>query len=185
MTKEILDIFMKNTVTILIGVFSSLVASILFLLFISRIRPNIEISSSIANIPVPEAHKSLEYNIKVINRNKRPVINVRAELCLVTIKQIPNGSLYVTTDIKLKRNNIFEIAAFNKKAKAAEYAFRFTTFENLDKIWKNDTKSFIRFRIYATDALTGFGRVFTHDYRVKRLAIKHGEFYSGNSFKIA
>lgn len=169
---------------ILIGVLSSLVASIMFLLFNSRIRPKVEISRVIAKRPVSGASKPPVYAVKVVNKGRRPVIAVRAELHLVTPTQIPAGYVLITQEIKLKRSDLLEIPGFNRKDTEARHAFRFLTYEDLDALWSNDAQTYIRFRMYATDSLSGFGRVFTQDYHTKRRTLKPGDFHFGDSFEV-
>ncbi|NOX37708.1 MAG: hypothetical protein GXO78_09245 [Calditrichaeota bacterium] len=166
-------------IAILIGIFSSLIASFTFIFFLARLRPRIEISSKIAK-RIGE-NQNPEYRIKIINRTPRSIINIKAQLHLMAPVSTPGGIIMTSKEIKLKRDEIMEISRFNKKDPLAGYAFRFVTFENIDEIWQDDTHFFLRFRIHATDSFSGFSRVFVKDYHKKRSSIKEGEFEFGNS----
>ena len=168
--------------SVIIGVLSSVIASLIFLSFLTRVRPKLEISDKIAK------GKSLTtgdiiYRIKVINKSRRPVINVKAQLHLITPIVIPGGMLLKSKEIPLKRSEVMYLEKFDPSDKQAKYAFRFTTYGNIENIWKDDRQSFLRFRIIATDSISGFTKVFVKNYHIKSL-IKEGEFEFGNSMKI-
>lgn len=169
-------------VSVSIGVLSSFVASLIFLLFLTRVRPKIEISDKIAKSVSPTGEPI--YRIKIINKTRRSIINVKAELQLVTPTVTPGGIIQKTKTIPLKRSEIMEISKFDLKDKTAGYAFRFVIYENLEELWKDETRSFLRFRVYAVDSLSGFGRVFVKEYHTKRNSIKEGDFEFGNSLEI-
>ena len=86
--------------------------------------------------------------------------------------------------IPLKASKIMEISKFDLKDKNAEYAHRFSTNEFIENLWEDDTHSFLRFKISATDSLSGFGRVFHKDYHIKKNSINRGVHEFGNSFEI-
>ena len=90
----------------------------------------------------------------------------------------------VSEDIPLSRNDPMVIDRFGIKDEQANYAFRFLTYENLENIWTDEKLSFLRFRIFASDSFSGFGRVFTQDYHLQRDAIKEGDFEFGDSLQI-
>lgn len=72
-----------------------------------------------------------------------------------------------------------------KYKKGSKYnRVQFRTYEDLDKIWDDDKNCFLRFRYFATHSFSGYGKVFTHNYFVKKHSIKEGSFEFANSFKI-
>jgi hypothetical protein len=82
------DIFMLETV--LIGVASSFTASLLFIIFLYRLRPRIVISPDIAKEAQPNCNAI--YTFKVANRTRYPVIDFKLELILLTPANLPNGT---------------------------------------------------------------------------------------------
>ena len=60
---------------VMIGVLSSLVASVVFLLGVSRIKPKIAISPHLARETADDGQE--RYYIKIISCSRRPVANVR------------------------------------------------------------------------------------------------------------
>jgi len=167
---------------VVIGVLSSVIASLIFLSFLTRIRPKLEISDQIAK-GKSLTTEDIIYKIKVINKTRRPIINVKAQLHLVTPIVVPGGILLKSKEIPLKRSEVMYIEKFGPNDEQAKYAFRFTTYEKIEDIWKDDRQSFLRFRIIATDSISGFTKAFSKDYHTKNL-IKEGEFEFGNSIGI-
>lgn len=167
---------------IIIGILSSFVASCIFLSFLTRVRPKIVIADQIARGKTSTGETA--YRIKIINKTRKPIINVKAQLHLMTPTVMPSGVIKKSKAIQLKRNAIMEISRFNLKDKTAGYAFRFISYENIEEIWKDDAHSFLRFRIFATHSHSGFGQVFRKDYHTKRNSIKKGDFEFGNSLEI-
>lgn len=163
------------TETVLIGVASSFVASCLFLFLLYYIRPKIEIAENIAKDV--DVNGSSFYVIKVINRARRAAVDVRAELRLMTYKNVDNGHVFVTHRIKLTQPEIFSISRYKKGKKG--FGYRFSTYEDLSEKWPNDSSSYLSFKIYAKDSLTGFGKVFSRQFRTKNKNIVAGKFSSG------
>ena len=159
-----------------------MVAALVFLFFISRLRPTIIISERIAK-GQSSAGKTC-FRIKIINKTQRPIIYIKAQLHLISPSVVPQGVILKSKNIQLRRSNPMEISGFDRKDKEAKYAFRFLTYENLDVIWENDTRSYLRFQIFAVDSLSGFGKVFTQDYHMKRNILTDGDFEFGDSLDI-
>jgi hypothetical protein len=165
---------------IIIGVSSSFIASFMFLYFLNTRRPKITISEQIA-----KSHNidgNVEYQIKTINKTGRNIINIQAHLFLTTATKINDGTLEKNVEIQLKTNNLSEMTKFNSKDKTAKYVFRFICEENIEKDWNEN--SFLRFKISATDSLSGFTNVFSKDYKTIEKSIKEGKFEFGKSLKI-
>lgn len=167
----------------IIGILSSLAASALFLYFLSRIRPEMEISPEIAKITEPGGR--IKYSVKVINRTDKHVINVRAVMTVRTPHNVHGGTIFINTYITLKTAEVLEIKRFNPTDTNADYAVRFVTFDDLDHIWVHNPMSVVEFHLYATHSLTGFGRVFTRQYHDKDNELKVGNFKYGNNLDIA
>jgi hypothetical protein len=98
---------MDNLLSIIIGVLSSLSASFVFLLFISMLRPKIIISKQISVVE----REGTVYVIKIINKGKRPIVNIKARLYLMTPTVVPGGIVNVTRQIQLRQDSPMEIAS--------------------------------------------------------------------------
>jgi len=166
-----------------IGVLSSLIASLVFLLFLTKIRPDVIISDKISK-SIDSATGELSYKIKIINKTSRSIINIRPQLLLISLIAMPGGMIEHTKIISVKYNHIMEISKFDLQDKNAEYAWRLITTENIDDLWEDDAHSFLRLKIFATDSFSGFGKIFHRDYHIKKSCIEEGNFEFGNSIKI-
>ncbi len=142
--------------SILTGIISSLIASLVFLYFTFRLKPNIL---------------------------RHPLINCKVQLELVKEeKGFSEDKLPELETIKMDYNSKMFI---EKNAKGSKYnRVTFRTFEDLDSIWSDDNNSYLRFRISANHELSGLGKVFTQCYDLKKESIKEGTFEFGNSFRI-
>ncbi len=181
---------MNFAIPLLIGIFSGFIASLVFVMFFSRIRSSIEISNKICYSHTTmlfddEREGKKVFEIKIINRTRRPVINLRAELQLVSQRFTKGGPVQYWKDIDLVRPDPIRIEKYDKKDTEGLYAFRFRTFEDIDKLWSDDENAFLRFRIATTDSLSGFSKVFVRNYYTKKDTLVEGRFASGDSFEIS
>lgn len=174
---------MNDYLAIIIGVLSSFVASLVFLFLLTRIRPNIEISDKIAKNR-DSTTDDVNYRIKIINKTSRSIINVQAQLHLISIIAVAGGMIEHNKKIALRTDKIMELSKFNLKDKNAEYAYRFIPTKNIEELWDDDVHSFLRFKISATDSLSGFCKVVKKDFHVKNNSIEEGVFEFGNSLDI-
>ena len=113
---------------VLVGIFTGFIASGIFLLFLRNLRPNIEISPQIA---YTENNGIRRYTIKLINKNKRNIVDIRTELLLVRSKNVPGGAVLNTQNVALKKDKAFILSSYDKKDVDAKYARRFVTEEDL------------------------------------------------------
>ncbi|MBI4322097.1 MAG: hypothetical protein HY675_26700 [Chloroflexi bacterium] len=184
------------------GVASSFVAALVFAfaayVTFSRVlqrphvdRPYLEIADKIAryhedagNNPGQTEPKKV-YAIKVINKCRRPVINIKAELQLVRTKIEKGGPVQQWIDIPLYKAFPMRIEVFDKLDTQGYYAFRFRTYEDVDALWGNDDIEFLRLRVMATDSFSGFTDVFVQNYYKKQFSICYGHYAARDSFEIA
>jgi len=167
---------------VFVGVVSGFSASAFFLIFLSYLRPRIEISSVIS---VRDGDDGVRYIVKVINRGNRNAVSIRAELSRVRTRIVPDGQVRSTKTLSLRKDSIFSLEKLNKNSNEASYAYRFSTSDDIAVLWDDDTTQFFRFKIYAQDEMSGFGKVFVKDFRTKRNSLIAGEFRHGNSLEIA
>jgi hypothetical protein len=166
-----------------LAIFVGLTANGMFLFIISRFRPKIDISQHIAYRL--DKNGQPVYRIKVINRTKHPIVDIKAQLHVFRSRQTATGEIWVSTSINFKQSDPIMIDKHDKIDKDANYAYRFVTYENIDNIWNDENIQFLRFRIYAKHSISGFGKFVSKDYRLKRNTIKEGEFSKGDTFEIA
>ncbi len=171
----------KAVLAILIGV----VSNGMFFFIMSKLRPKIDISPNVAH-RIDKAGKSI-YRIKVINRTKVPIVDIKAQLHVFTSRQTATGDIWVSISIELKQSDPIMIGGYDKKDKDVDYAYRFITYKDIDSVWNDDNIQFLRFRIYARHrhSVSGFGTLASKDYRLKRNSIKEGEFSKRDTFEIS
>ncbi len=179
---ELASFFDSYGLTIIIGILSSFVASLVFLFFLTRVKPNIIISKKIAK-QTDSAHE-VRYRIKIINKTPRYITNVNPQLHLVSLVATAGGMIKRSRRIPITPNEVVELSKFDTKDTNAEYAYRFIIDENIEELWEDDVHSFLRFRISANDSLSGFNKVFEREFHTKRNSIQEGEFEFGNSLEI-
>jgi hypothetical protein len=172
---------------VLIGVLSSLVASVVFLLGISRITPKIAISPHLCE--QTDGDGQVSHYIKLVNRSRRPVANIKLLMTFATSKNVPGGTdtggpIHVHERIELRTYEILGIPGLDKKDLEHRNAVRLRILTNLDEAWKNENVVHIRFQVYATDSFTGFGKVFEQKYYGKQATLKRGTFQRGDSFEV-
>lgn len=168
--------------SVVISILTGFITSSLFLLFLSKLRPKIVISECIA---VRDEDGKQRYVIKVINRGTRNAINLKAELSMVAVRIVPDGNVYSTRTLTLNKDAIFTLAKLDMSNDEANYAYRFATIDDVEGIWRDDSREFLRFKLYAQDEMSNFGKVFAQDFRTKRNTIKKGEFRFGESLDVA
>ena len=152
--------------TIITGVVSSIFASFIFILFLRSLRPKIIISPKISKWHTLDGKRI--YQIKVINKTGRSIMNIKAQFFLVVRRAKPNGTTLAKEKIPLYNSEVMDLSKFDRKDKEDDkYAFRFGTFEDIEKLLDTNQKNpFFRFIIYGTDSFSGFGAVFVQDYPV-------------------
>ena len=175
---------MDNVVAVIIGLLSSLSASALFLLILSRYKPKIELCKYIAKTQGPDGKNF--YQIKFVNKTRRSLRDVKTQLHLITPAIVPGGTTqWAEKKISMGAEEIMTIPKYDPKDnEVAGYATRLRTGEDLEQIWGDDTRSFLRFTIFAIDSRSGFGQDFVQEYRIKRDAIREGDFEFGSSLDI-
>ena len=165
---------------VLIGISSSILASAITILIMSNLRPRIEIISSIAKDTALDQRPY--YAIKVLNKGRRDVVHVKAELMLMNEREVGGKNIHITQEIGLTKPDILTIRRYQKGGKS--FSYRFSTYEDLDEKWPDDSTSYLRFRIYAVDSLSGFGKVFTQRFKGKKRSILSGRFAGADSGEI-
>ncbi|WP_316368819.1 hypothetical protein [Candidatus Thiodiazotropha sp. CDECU1] len=166
---------------IVLGIVSSLVASAIWLYFFARLRPNIEISPFIS---IGENETGKYYVIKLVNKTRRPIINIRCRLNLVQPKSIPGGLIYSNRGIKLEREEVFMIDKFDDRDEDAKYAWRFVCREDLETDWNEKQGAYLIFRVLATDSLSGLSKYFAMRFFTKSDCLLQGSHGYGKDVTV-
>jgi hypothetical protein len=167
--------------SVILGVLSSLVASLVFLYFISRLRPKLIISPFIS---FNDDEKGKFFVLKLINKTPRPIINIRCRLNLVIPKSVPGGLIFSNINLKLEREEVFLIDKFDKQDKDANYAWRFVCREDIESEWEEKHGSYLIFRVIATDSLSGLSKYYSQRFFTKRDCLRKGSHRFGNNLNV-
>lgn len=182
--------------TIIQGVISGLISSVIFLSILYFLKPRIiigdKISSQYVKIKGQDTHV---YNFKVINKSlffKLYDVRVMSYIC----KELPNtngvdihrsgitllGSGTRTLN-RFNRHHYFQNLIRNESTLSTrtDYAAQFSTENNLKNALKNG--SYIECQVLAKHSLTGFSKVVTRIFNHESKIID-GTFLSGNSCRI-
>lgn len=171
------EIIISGVVGLVAGVVSSVVSHVL--LYVSK--PKIKLSKVISKKKVGETY---EYRFKMVNLSKFYAKNIKILFEMVTRYNTDGGTVLKVVPIQLERNDISFIEPFNKKDKDASYATRFKIKGNLEDVWNDDARSFLRLKFYCENEFNGSGKLFIQDYHIKKKAIKEGEYKFGKSCEI-
>lgn len=167
--------------SLIVGVASGLTASIAFFYLLRNLRPNISISPYIART---EYNGKKYFDFKIVNYSSRSAINICVHAVLATPINVEGGPLYQTIGINLVHDTSFELSRFDESDLNANYALRFSTPDDLDAMWADET-SLIRFRLIATDSESGFSRAYIKEFHTKRNSVKDGLHEFGNSLDVS
>ncbi len=118
-------------------------------------------------------------------KGKRNIVDIKAELLLVKSKNVPGGAIFSTTKIPLEKKRVFILSRYDKKNTNADFAGRFVTEEALHKLWSDDESQFLIFRVYSHDEISGFGKIFIKEYRIKRNSLIQGQYNFGDDLEIS
>lgn len=165
--------------SLLIGIISGVISSLLFLISLFLLKPRIEISDKICT---NSEFGNTYYFIKTINKTWWTIYDIKVELSLLQTSSTKGGKIYKVDKIELRREPPFQIPRFSKKDKDAFYAVLFSTESDLDTLWTKDTHS-LKVVISARHNFSGFGNIFTKEYFSKEHAIHKGKFEFGNSLQ--
>lgn len=181
--------------SVLVGVGSSLIASLLFLLVLFQVRPRIIIGPSIAKL-VRKSNGQTAFVFKVINRSPFfKAYDLRGEVIIYKKTPSRNGQDLMKTSEKVDIINgahwsvsrfnvrhLTQILNKNKKIKGrSDYAIQIGTEYDLENVIEEERV--VRFVVHAKHPLSGFTRVRFKDFDHIE-DIQNGYFTSGFCFDI-
>lgn len=162
--------------SLLVGVASSAMASLIFLFALFRLKPHIIISPFIADETDREGHPC--YVFKIVNRTSYPIHDVQCELLIASPENVEGGVVWSNKKISLVKDRMFQLGKYSKRDKDALYAWRFSTHENVNSLW-NDGHQQVRLKVMARHSLSGFSSAEAYTFHVKRGAIIKGSHCFG------
>ncbi|MBI2003880.1 hypothetical protein HYS72_00245 [Candidatus Pacearchaeota archaeon] len=172
---------MKIVELISIGISTSLIASIFFIILLSYLKPNLKISPYIAKRHDTRGDNA--YFFKIVNKSWFfKAFDIWVELLLIEPFIVEGGTNIRATEIKLKHQNAWCIDS-RRSREFATYAHLYYTNENIEELWDSERKN-LELRVMAKHQLSGFKRVFVQKYYVKHHSIKNGSFKYGNHITI-
>lgn len=164
--------------TAVVGIVSGVLAAALWLAIIYQIRPKIAVAPKIRQAP---GDKSCQ--IKVVNRRRRPAVNVKAQLTLYHSTKAGSDEFNTGRAIPLRKSTLLQLSGVDRTDRGAA-VFRFATNEDLKLLLEQNPGAWLAFRMMATHPVTNFGDVFGANYRDATNDIVLGNFDREDSFKI-
>jgi len=200
------DPLTNYALAIIVGVLSSAIASVIFLLALRRLRPNIAIADKIAKVPAGlVADESLGdlYTFKMINRTRfprSPLVNVKAEVEFCRYTGSPRGDPVSKASstlaragrstrcqsVPLRRGDMTYVKKFEPNDDDAEYAvvFRIDRGTDLGQLWTAEPTAFVRFSVYSVHPVSGIHGIHIMEYRDMTTCICPGRYAHGNDLTI-
>jgi hypothetical protein len=180
----------STTEALLIGAVASIVASFVFLFAAPLLfRPHLKVSPQIAKMKNRKGN--VVYRVKIVNKRMlSKAVNVRIEMAALRRVVGAHGGFKDEKDRIVTRPQTIDIMPRYKiteqwrpaKKRDAEYAYRFSTDEDLPTLLKPDTSS-VRVRVYAEHPLTRAVRYFEVTYS-QPTEVVTGDWDIGKSLEI-
>ncbi|WP_428223813.1 hypothetical protein [Flavobacterium sp.] len=171
---------MEIILNVILSVLTGLISSYLFLkYYLKRKRPVISISKYISKVNI---NGESNYFFKFVNNTDVEIFDVHIELTFYKPFGDFAGRNLQGKDIQLKDNFISYIPFAKDNDLHNLHAMRIRTTEDLEQNWE-DESSFIRLTIIAKHSLSGFNKVFVHDYLTKD-CITEKKFLSGDELNV-
>lgn len=174
-----------------IGVVAGVVASVLFACLLQTLRPRLKLSPSITRTATRDPDSDFRYRVKVVNRARRPAVDVQMRAFLVRDQWVPSetegeaGIVRVKTPVDLRRAGGGVIKPYRRRDKEAAYAHRVRFEQSAVAVLQDPSQAkYLVLEISARDGVSGLPRLFTQEYRLET-QIKSGTFYHGKSLKVA
>jgi hypothetical protein len=165
---------------LIVGLISGIVASFAFFIMLRLWLPRLSISAEIAK---EQLGGKQHFTFKIVNKSRRALINVHVQAQLAELKGAEGGQLFVTHAIPIKRDRVFHVGGFSRRDIRADYAIRFATEQDIEAMWV-DESALVRFRVIATDEISGLSRAFLKEFHTKRHCIKSGSHGFGSSLSV-
>jgi hypothetical protein len=169
---------METVEAIAVGILSSVVASALWILILSRLTPKMVISPEIAEDPASHV-----FRIKVVNLSRRAAVDLRVEAHLVTSIGARGGRVNRRTNLECG-NPPLVLPRRNRASKEYDNAYRLRLDSNIRELWSSNPDSFVRLQIFARHEVTGMGKMFERRYHHRSSEIVMGSFVHGQDMTV-
>lgn len=166
--------------TLGIGALGSLIASAVFLVLLTWLRPKLHIAEKIAN---PQGESP---SIKIVNGSRWRAVDVQVELLRRSVVQGAGGQHTKHEHLTgyLKEDSHFVLPGFRRGDSEASYALQHFLEEPIEEIWPDGTTQYLEFWVRATHPISGLGKLFVRTYRDKQSSVGHGKYAHGRSTEI-
>ena len=170
--------------SLLVGLGTGIISSLMFLFFLTKVRPKLELSKEIAYETIDiEGNPTPCYVFKLINKTWRSKIyDVEAQLFLLRYDVTEGGQNIFFRALPLLKERVWSLNCINKNDQYAEFAYQFLCLGNLDEIWNENNN--IEITVRARHAFSGFTKTVKQRYYRKGSSIKVGAFKFGNNMDI-
>ncbi len=164
-----------------IEIFGGIFTSIVFLLMMRCLKPDIKISKNIADY-------NGKFSVKIYNNSSFfDAIDLKVELCMIEPYGAPGGQNIRITPIILKsdKSMILPHLRSSMGKDNAQYAWQINVKNDLRKIWDEGSEGArLEFSISAKHGLSGFTKVLVEVYNDRESVIEKGKFKFGKSMEI-
>lgn len=169
--------------TLISGVLSGMVASLLFLFVLRQFRPKISISPFIARDV--NSLGEVRYRFKVVNRSFRPAVDVGVYLYRDRPRKVSGGAspIHVLKPIPISDIHINLIPGRRGGDRDARHARRYKCDADLLEYWPNDEFESVVLKIVCRDGFTGVCRVVEQRFELHS-SIRDGVFAFGDSLDV-
>jgi hypothetical protein len=165
----------------LLGIVSSVIASLIFTVGVRLLRPEIEISDQIAD-------EHGRHRVKIVNARRRDAVDVNVHIFIEQPRQVQGETSH---QILSRVGNRFNMDALpgqsrpNKKDPRARYARWIRLDEEFRTIWEEKGHDYpVLIVVFAKDAVSGVGRLFEKRYGPPHISVAKGVFKTGISMRV-
>ncbi len=167
------------------GAVGSLVASLIWLLGLRRLKPRLDLSPVVAEETRDlRGNERITYSIKMINRRKRAAVDLQFELVMIRPRRTRGGFVDTRTLLRVYGRPPLILPRYENKAGEHHNAYRLRTGAELRVLLQEDPNASIRLRVMARDEVSGIGKVFEAKYNEPASDIQRGKFARGQTFDI-
>ena len=164
-----------NWNTIVIGITTSFIASIFFLIFLALLKPKIKISRYVCT---NQYNGKQRWQFKIVNYSFWKVYDVKAYLKLIRPYNVDSGQNGYIDYIKLRKDSLPHISGIFSGGTLKTYAVQLSTFEDVAQLLDDNSK-YLQLEIVGRHAFSGFSKVFVKKFGDKDVFLKKGKFQIG------
>jgi len=169
---------METVEAIVVGILSSVVASALWILILSRLTPKMTISPEIAEDPT-----SPVFRIKVVNLSRRAAMDLRFDAHLVTPIGAKGGTIKRRTPLECGNAPLL-LPRRDRSDTDYDNAYRLRIKDDIRQLLSDNPASFIRLQIFARHEVSGMGKMFERRYHHPSSEIVTGSYAHGKDLAV-